>query len=155
MKEWSSKLNDLRAAILALLTIALLALYVFLVWRVVHLALENLTVIPSRTSEILSTVQGLVSTLVVSVLAVSVPGKPLNLDFMHDAGGEITTAAQWIAILYIFVWLITGAIAFFVGNIYLPTDIADKYKTLIDIGLSWFGIAIASAYAFLGIRPSP
>ena len=54
---------------------------------------------------------------------------------------------------YLIVWLLTGASAFLVGILWLDDTVAKNFSVLVNLGSAWFGLAVAAAYAYLGIEP--
>lgn len=148
-------MSNFKNIIVALLTFLMLALYVYLVTTLLvdaHSCAGDATkcVDPdSRIAFSLNTVQGLVSALVISVLAISKPGQGLNLGFV----GGSSLLVNWLAALYVLVWLLAGGAAYVYGQFHLPTAHVKTFSLLVDLGVSWFGLAIAAAYAYLGIKP--
>lgn len=109
---------------------------------------------------ILTTVGGLVSALVIAVLAVTEPGtnpadqvqRALFPVTPPPAKGEPTHArggTYWVVGLYLGIWLVVGLTALIVGVMIYP----GASSTLRDIGTTWLGLAVASAYAYFGIKP--
>lgn len=110
---------------------------------------------------VMTTVGGLVSALVISVLAVTEPGKPpggpsFAAAIQADPDVSIlgikiqkATLLTLVSGLYALVWLGIGFAAFIVGVMLHPGKIA----ALTDLGAAWLGLAVASAYSWLGLQP--
>lgn len=93
---------------------------------------------------------GLVAAVIIANLAVSKPGKaPLSqVENISEAyGRKFMTAVIWI---YVIIWLIIGLAAFLVGVIFRP----EVCETLNELGKTWLGILLGSAYAWFGINRS-
>jgi len=106
--------------------------------------------ISQGTILISTTVGGLVSALVVAVLGATPPGEsPSRLVLSRNAGEFSRQLGNVIVILYLLVWIVTGLAALFFGLI----SYAGLSSTLADIGTTWLGIAVATGYAYFGIKP--
>lgn len=105
------------------------------------------------SSNILWTVNvigGLVAAVIIANFAVSKPGEaPLSqLENMSEAYGRTFMATViWI---YVIIWLIIGLAAFLVGVLFRP----EACETLNELGKSWLGILLGSAYAWFGVNRS-
>jgi hypothetical protein len=77
----------------------------------------------------------------------------LRLSFLGLPDGKASKLAHVIAIVYVVVWFLAGASALVVGHLIIDDDVAARFQTLVDLGAAWFGLAIAAAYAFPGIKP--
>ena len=100
---------------------------------------------------ILNLVGGLVSALVIAVLAVTTPGKPIGKVFLEDDPGQPSqTIITVISILYVAVWLICG-IVLVITYIRKP----DTVPAVSTAAKSWLGLAVAAAYSYLGVKPKP
>jgi len=91
---------------------------------------------------------GIVSAVVIANLAVSDPGGTPNSQVREMAeayGKKLLNTIVW---LYVIVWLLIGAGAFYVGVIRCP----DVCETLNEIGKSWLGILAGAIYAWFGIK---
>ncbi len=93
----------------------------------------------------ITTIGGLISALVVAKLAIAEPGTIPSLTGSEKA----TDIEKWITGLYFGFWGLVGLGCFVIG-----TFIEDKEPLVNEIGTTWFGIAVAAAYAYLGINPS-
>jgi hypothetical protein len=98
----------------------------------------------------MNAIGGLISALVVGVLALTPPNTApsasslgVTTDPKNDKYLKLTTS------LYILGWLVTGVVAFLIGVLKRP----DALKPLTDLGWTWFGFAVAAAYAYFGIKP--
>jgi hypothetical protein len=127
----------------ALLAVLLLVLYVY---AVVMVGLDP-TKVPAQSIQfVLSVVGGLVSALVVAVLAITPPsGNPARA-FLGK--GPIPPAATLVANAYLVAWLGCG-----IWLMYLWLTHSNASDVLISAAQSWFGLAVAAAYAFLGLKP--
>jgi hypothetical protein len=126
-----------------IVTVLLLGLYVY--------AISVLVATPDmeptqQVGTILSLVGGLVSALVVAVLAVTKPGERLASVFVKagDSGGGAVNIVTWA---YVFVWLGCGAVLLFC---WMKTPV--PAKSLSAAATSWLGLAVAAAYAYLGLK---
>ena len=99
-----------------------------------------------QVGTILGLVGGLVSALVVAVLAVTKPSERLASLFVGagEPGDGAVTVVTWA---YLFVWLGCGIVLLFV---WLKTPI--PAKSLSAAATSWLGLAVAAAYAYLGLK---
>jgi hypothetical protein len=140
------------------LAVILLALYTFLVVDEVMIALglhgltKNDFTPDMQTS--LTTLGGLIAALVIAELAVTPPGSSPGARVFRAApvgGGPApapTPAAKWVSWIYLLIWVVAGVAALVVGWLH-----ADKVPVLADLGKSWFGLAVAACYAYLGVHP--
>jgi len=142
---------NFKTTILALLTILMLALYAGLVVSLIFQAANchGTCEVEQRTIFAVNSVQSLVSALVISVLAISKSEHSLNLQFLGIASPQ----AEKVAIAYVLTWLLVGSAAFVYGQFILPEAQIKMFSILVDVGTAWFGLAIAAAYAYLGIKP--
>lgn len=100
-------------------------------------------------SQTLSTVGGLVSALVIAELAAAKPGEaPVLHAFGHSYAGRTRAILTYVTAFYIVAWLLGGLTAFFTG-LYHPKTL----PPLTNLGQAWLGLAVASAYAYFGIKP--
>lgn len=141
------------------IALVLLFVYVLLIWngmRTVNCALTTgctaHTVDGFNTvmAQYLSTIGGLVSALVVAELAITKPGEvPAARLVAQGASERSKSIFKWVTSLYLLVWLLAGVSALLTGMFH-PTTL----PPLTSVGQSWFGIAVAASYAYLGIKPS-
>jgi hypothetical protein len=97
----------------------------------------------------LNVIAGLVSALVIAELAVTQPGEaPMARVLADGASQPSKTILKTVTIAYVLVWLIAGLVAFMKG-IYYPKAL----PALTSVGQAWLGLAVASAYAYFGIKP--
>ena len=54
-----------------------------------------------------------------------------------------------MSIAYLVIWLVTGLLALVIGGMLYP----EVNQSLNDLGTTWLGLAVASAYAYFGIKP--
>lgn len=107
-------------------------------------------VISSNILWTIHVIGGLVAAVIIANLAVSKPGEaPLSqLENMSKTyGRNFMAAVIWI---YMIIWLIIGLAAFLVGVIFRP----EVCETLNELGKTWLGILLGSAYAWFGINQS-
>jgi hypothetical protein len=148
------------------LALILLGLYTFLVVDEVMIALGLCGLTKADfTSEMqtsLTTIGGLIAALVIAELAVTPPGKSPGARIFRAAsaaggpapaaaGGPAlapTRAANWVSWIYLLICVVTGVTALVVGWLH-----ADKVPVLTDLGKSWFGLAVAACYSYIGVHP--
>ena len=100
-------------------------------------------------AQALSIVGGLVSALVIAELAATKPGEPPAARALADDASERTKLIlKVVSSCYILAWLVAGLVAFFTG-LYHPKEL----PPLTTLGQAWLGLAVASAYAYFGIKP--
>jgi hypothetical protein len=106
------------------------------------------------TVTILNLVGGLVSALVIAELAVTpageAPGERLLEADAHGKRAPSTalTVVKVVATVYILVWLLCGLASLIVGYLKYPNNVPELTAT----GKAWLGLAISSAYAYLGVK---
>ncbi len=149
----------MRLAVGALIAVILLGLYVYSVIlgvRVVECAADTACTrytVDSFTDgmvQVLTLVGGLVSALVIAELAITKPGEqPMAraLDSGTSTGKQ--NAVKIVTAVYLVVWVGAGLAAFVVGVMQHPKVL----QPLTDFGQSWLGLAVAAAYAYLGVNP--
>jgi len=97
----------------------------------------------------MTTVGGLVSALVIAELAITQPGEaPVARALGATASARVTGTLKIVTGIYLLVWVLVGLAAYLFGAMWYP----DKLTPLTDLGQSWLGLAVASAYAYFGIR---
>ena len=99
---------------------------------------------------VVTTVGGLVSALVIAQLSVTEPGQAPNIGTFAPTSRGGIFATNTVIILYLACWIATGLAALVVGVMLYPK----VNSTLADIGTTWLGLAVSSAYAYFGIKPS-
>ncbi|HTD29097.1 MAG TPA: hypothetical protein VK660_06865 [Xanthomonadaceae bacterium] len=140
------------------IAIALLAIYVYLI--VVGCLTVNCALATGCTThriadfnegmaQYLAELGGLVSALVIAELAVTRPGEiPAARLLTPHATDKARKRLRIVAIAFLVVWFFAGATAFMVGLTHPKV-----LPPLTSVGQSWFGIAVAAAYAYLGLKP--
>jgi hypothetical protein len=99
---------------------------------------------------IVTLIGGLVSALVISSLTIAAPGdSPATTLMVQSSSNFEKQILNWMVIAYLFVWLGTGLMALVVGVMLYP----NSSSTLGEIGATWLGLAVASAYAYFGLKP--
>lgn len=100
-------------------------------------------------AQALSIVGGLVSALVIAELAATKPGEvPAVRALADDATDRSKLVLKIVTIVYVLAWMLAGLTAFFIG-LYHPKEL----PPLTNLGQAWLGLAVASAYAYFGIKP--
>jgi hypothetical protein len=141
------------------IAIILLGLYVYTIIVALFVAncLSQGEVCQSFTAEsftsgmamTMATVGGLVSALVIAELAVTKPGEtPAARVLDADPSAASKSILQITTTTYLLVWTLFGLLAFIVGFLLHPNIL----QPLTDVGQSWLGLAVAAAYAYLGIN---
>lgn len=99
----------------------------------------------------MTTVGGLVSALVIAELAITPPGEaPVARALDASASGRAKGVLKVVTSIYLLVWVGLGSAAYVVGAMWYP----GKLQPLTDLGQAWLGLAVASAYAYLRIKPT-
>lgn len=108
----------------------------------------------------LNTIGGLVSAIVIAELAITKPTEvPAARLFAAPApapvaGGPAAAApdpgkaVKFAVLAYLTVWVCSGVAAFVWGSLLHP----DALQALTDYGNAWFGLAVASGYAYFGVN---
>jgi len=140
------------------IAIVLLVLYVgiiiFLSWNVAACGNKANCAVPpklnSGTTYVFNTINGLISALVVAALAITKPGdNPATRWVGPNASDFWKNAVNVIIGAYLVFWCLAGLSALIIGVMLYPSI----NSTLSDAGTGWLGLAIASGYAYFGIRP--
>ena len=105
--------------------------------------------VTNGVSLVLTLVGGLICALVVAELALTKAGEAPAARMVQSAPATASTGAKVVATLYIAVWLLAGVAAFVVGVMQHEGAV----QALTDVGKSWFGLAVAAAYSYLGVQP--
>lgn len=101
-------------------------------------------------AQALAVITGLVSALVIAELAVTRAGEAPAMRLLRpDAGPRAKRLLRWVTAIYLLVWLVAGLAAFVIGLRH-----PDALPALTHVGQAWFGIAVAAAYAWLGLKPA-
>lgn len=142
----------MRALFGGIIAIVLLGLYAWLITAAAQVALCGASWCAgfnSGMAQALSVTTGLVSALVIAELAVTpAGGVPAAHLLALPAGPRARTWLRWISTVYIVIWLLAGLAAFIIG-----LERPDGLPALTHAGQAWFGVAVAAAYAYLGIKP--
>ena len=138
--------------------IVLLAFYAFLVYQAREVvdcistpgcettALDGFNSVKQQAMSVLG---GLVSALIISELALTKSGEAPGARALNiDASIKSKNILKWITGIYILVWLVTGASAFWTG-----LNHPDALPSLTSVGQAWLGLSVASAYAYFGLSP--
>jgi hypothetical protein len=156
--------KNIRAWILSFLTIGLLCLYVWAALTMIHTAwacnqpnptlTSDQCVVSQRLATLTTTLQGLVSAVVITVLAISPANGSINLVPFGVASkdGDQPLAATILALAYVGCWFLVGASALGIGTIVLSDPNAMRFSTLVNVGAAWLGLAIGAVYAYFGIN---
>lgn len=139
-----------------IIAVVLLGIYVWLIVVACHLVLCNGDACPAPASfnavqaQALSVITGLVSALVIAELTMTKPGEaPAAHLLSADPTARAKNVMRWITSIYLLVWLVAGLAAFVIGLEHPAT-----LPALTNVGQAWFGIAVAAAYAYLGLQPA-
>jgi hypothetical protein len=98
---------------------------------------------------VVTIVGGLISALIVSLLAVTKPGDSLKNRFVAANAGRTTqVAGDALVTVYLVAWAVVGLAALGIGVMLYP----NVYKTLSTIGTTWLGLAVTAGYAYFGIQ---
>jgi hypothetical protein len=141
------------------IAVILLGIYVHLI-RVAYLVIDCMATsgcskysaayFNDGMAQTLSTVGGLVSALVIAELAVTKPGEaPVARVLAADASERSKGILRAVTAAYIITWIAAGLFAFVVG-LYHPKEL----PPLTTLGQAWLGLAVASSYAYFGIKPN-
>ena len=135
----------------ALIVVTLLIIYSVVIGWVIYdlltLSIEEFETPSKQAITIITTIGGLISALVLAKLATTTPG-----DIPSFSMGEpkaTTTVEKSLTSIYLLIWFVVG-----LGCLVVGTFINDHVSLLNDIGTTWFGIAVAAAYAYFGITPN-
>lgn len=163
----SDILLNAKAFVLLFITIGLLGLYAWSTFHIMRSALlcnggsppptGLICEVSQRLATLTTTLQSLVSAVVITVLAISPAKGPLNLlHFGITSPSQSQSAVPVVlAFCYLAVWFIIGATALGVGYIILDNETAVKFSALTDVGGSWLGLAVGAVYAYFGIEQPP
>ena len=137
----------------------LLGIYVYFIW--IGLDIINCQVKHScnpaasvqfndSMAQALTVIQGLISALVISVLAKAEPQDSIISPLVESEmklSAMMRNALKCMTWLYLITWVVMGFWVFLKG-LYYPKAV----PALTNLGQAWFGIAIASAYSYFGLR---
>lgn len=136
----------------------LLGFYVYAVYLAVRVAqclsqagctTYNRDSITSGITLVLTLVGGLISALVVAELAITKAGEAPAARMIQPGAPTTSKVVKVVATTYIIAWLAAGVLAFVVGVMQHDGVV----QQLTDVGKSWFGLAVAAAYSYLGVQP--
>ena len=100
-------------------------------------------------AQALAVISGLITALVIAELATSKRGEQGSSSLLGENPSRLAkNTLTWTTRFYILAWLLTGLVAFMVG-----LGNPGTLPTLTAIGQTWFGIAIAIAYSYFGLKP--
>lgn len=137
------------------IAVVLLGIYAWLIFTAAGIALcagdacARTGAFNGGMAQALSVTTGLVSALVIAELAVTRAGEAPAARLLSAAAGErAKMLLRWITAIYLAVWLVAGLTAFVIG-----LERPAALPALTNVGQAWFGIAVAAAYAYLGVKP--
>jgi hypothetical protein len=149
----------MKLAFSTLVTVVLLAIYVYLVVHGISVAqcLSDSACTEyaeadfnDRMASALALIGGLVAALVVAELSVTEPGKaPVARLVAPEVAEKRKRLLQIVTGLYLLVWLSTGLASFVFGYLLVDPDVLPAVG---NIGQGWLGVAVGAGYAYLGIR---
>jgi hypothetical protein len=100
-------------------------------------------------TQALSVIGGLVSALVIAELAITKPGEaPVARVLTESATDGSKNALKVVTACYILVWLGAGVYAFYI-SLHQPKALPE----ITSLGQAWLGLAVASSYAYFGLKP--
>jgi hypothetical protein len=144
-----------------LIAIVLLGLYVYATVYSIQAALclgppgstctaynANLT---EGVTTVLNLIGGLVGALVIAQLAITDPKAAPGAGLVEETASDfLKNSVQVVSIVYIVVWVACGVAALVVGLMKYP----EAVPLLNAAAKSWLGLAVAAAYAYLGLKPA-
>jgi hypothetical protein len=143
------------------IAIVLLFIYLYAMYFATEVALclgqDGCTALPATDFTegyvtAITTIGGLLSALVVAVLAINQPGEAPT---MRIAGQDLSPgqskALKYVTMGYLLAWVAAGAAAFVVGVMMHPGEL----QPLTDVGKTWLGLAVAAVFAYFNITPAP
>jgi hypothetical protein len=145
-----------------LLSVILLLLFLFVLWEAFQAAAAVIACggdtscvrdarvhFGSPMEGALNTIGGLISAIVIAELAITKPTEiPAARLFAAVGAPPSGTGAKSAAVAYLSVWVLTGLAAYVWASLLHP----DVLKPLTDYGNAWFGLAVASGYAYFGVN---
>jgi hypothetical protein len=158
-----------RLIFLGIISLFLLGLYAYGIGHSIQVLLnlnakpactDCLTTIGNGVKLIISTVGGLISALVISVLAITPPNgspartvlnsvQPPSLTATVSVSDLTVRLTNALTYAYLAVWLICGIMAVVYGVV---IDYKTPVAELTAAAQSWLGLAITAAYAFFGLK---
>lgn len=140
--------NSLARVFGGLIAVVLLLIFAGSVMAMIMAAAATPPVVANEgLNYIATTVGGVVSALVISVLGVSksAPDRAMASAALPRGG----RAAQWVVGLYLGTWVLTGMAALVFGVIIYP----ETAPALTTIGTTWLGLAVTTTYVYFGLTP--
>ncbi|MEO8748085.1 MAG: hypothetical protein ABI379_10600 [Rhodanobacter sp.] len=138
-----------------IIAVVLLGIYVWLIVLACSIVLCRGGACPAPASfnvvqaQAMSVITGLVSALVIAELTMTKAGHaPAGHLLAADATARAKIVMCWVTSIYLLVWLLAGLAAFLIG-----LNHPETLPALTNVGQAWFGIAVAAAYAYLGLQP--
>lgn len=138
------------------IAVVLLGIYVWLIVLACRIVLCTGGACPAPASfndvqaQALLVITGLVSALVIAELTITKVGEvPAAHLLTANATDRAKVAIRWVTAIYLLVWLVAGLAAFLIG-----LNHPKALPALTNVGQAWFGIAVAAAYAYLGLQPA-
>jgi quinol-cytochrome oxidoreductase complex cytochrome b subunit len=127
------------------IVVFLLVLYVYAIKQLVDKPTEEPT---PQVATILTLVGGLVSALVVSVLAITPPGDNVARVFL-DSKGLLIPGLAILSWAYLGVWFLCGAalVVKWMGT-------KGPAQTLRNAANTWLGLAVAAGWAYFKLKPN-
>lgn len=122
----------------------------YMIWAIVGPEHGDTVTFSQGLIFVVTTINGLISALVVTNLAITKPGESPAI--VRDMVRKDGTPNPWPTILtggYIAIWLIVGLAALVIGVMIYP----DVNTTLKDLGTTWLGLAVAAGYSYFGVTP--
>lgn len=151
-----------RVIFMGIIAVFLLALYAYATFFAINLlndtSFDPKTALPADNPlSLLTFTGGLVSALVISVLAITPPNQSPGTTLIaanqqatdQPISATATTIVQVLTYVYLAVWLICGMSS--VLYVFRP-DNTHAVPELTAAAKSWLGLAVASAYAFFGLK---
>ena len=138
-----------------IISIIVLIIYVILIgyalWLVFSVPGDDPTTdFTAVMSQALAVIGGLISALIISVLAVNKKGEAIGKHLFRAVTDEnLKIKLESLVKIYISIWIVIGLIAFFV-SLFHP----EQVPSLTTLGQAWLGLAVSASYAYFGLEPS-
>lgn len=142
-----------------LIAVVLLGMYLHLMQIAIKVALcvstAGCTTYPEGyfnpgMAQALSMIGGLVSALVIAVLAVTPSGQaPMARALAPDVSPWVLQTVKIVSAFYVLAWIGAGFAAFYI-SLYHPKALPE----LTTLGQNWLGLAVSAAYAYFGLKPT-
>lgn len=98
---------------------------------------------------VLTLIGSLVSALVVAVLAITPPSKPIGFALLNNDEPGPQKIVTVVATIYVVVWFICG-----VALVIAYIKFENAVPAVASGAKSWLGLAVAAAYSYLGLTPT-